>query len=417
MRILMVSEDVPYENMGGLAKHALNLSASLIACGHDVDFLGGDQFPISVAGDDGNFGGRFFGELRGHRAGWKESKLGFFNPYKRTWIAKKFASVIAKRAVGYDVVHYHGHVPNLALYLPKSLPFIQTRHDQGSDCLTHTRFRNGEICTSIDSADCASCIARLPNKWQQALSTIAVKRYRAEVAASFLARPPVFVSAMLKENFARSSGVGPIGIVVHNFTSPDLLGTANCGPLRSPDAALTEVIVVGKLYPPKGIDRFIELFAKCNPKDCSLLILGDGPQLETLRSKFASERIRFLGWCTNSVALRYTAGADVVVVPSIWEEPCATTILEGLGLGKTTFALNRGGTPELSIYERRPGQLKLFDDLEGMVANLNRYVPFDPLSDLVGEYKASVQNAVTRLIPIYDSVRANEDGRCNVAQD
>jgi hypothetical protein len=44
--------------------------------------------------------------------------------------------------------------------------------------------------------------------------------------------------------------------------------------------------------------------------------------------------------------------------------------LEALALGKQVFALNRGGTPELAIYERFPGQLRLFDSLPQLTKTL-----------------------------------------------
>ena len=72
MRILLVSEDIPYPNMGGLAKHVLNLARALVRAGHHVDLMGNTEHPISVCGEEGEFGGGFFCELSGHHAGWKE---------------------------------------------------------------------------------------------------------------------------------------------------------------------------------------------------------------------------------------------------------------------------------------------------------------------------------------------------------
>jgi glycosyltransferase involved in cell wall biosynthesis len=57
-------------------------------------------------------------------------------------------------------------------------------------------------------------------------------------------------------------------------------------------------------------------------------------------------------------------------VPSVWEEPCGTTILEALALGRPCLALARGGNPELSAYESFPGQLRLADSMTGLVTEL-----------------------------------------------
>lgn len=401
MRILIASEDVPYPTMGGLAKHALNLARALVQAGHQVDFLGGTQHPIAVCGAEGEFGGHFMGALSGHLAGWKESRLGVYLPYKRTWLARKFARLISDHATGYDVVHYHGHVPNLARFLPARIPFIQTRHDQGSDCLKHTRFREGAVCTSTNPRDCAGCITERPTALQSAVSATAVRIFRREVAEGFRRHQTVFVSEMLRHNFSRCMGQQPWGEVIHNFVDFEAIRQAADNPLRLPDAAPVEVLVAGKLYPAKGIDQFIALFDRLQMPALRLLVVGDGPQLESLRAQFASDHICFLGWRDPMQTLRLTAGADAVVVPSVCEEACATTVLEGLVLDKTTFALARGGTPELAGYASHLQQLRLYSDLEELTKGLSEFEPARrhhvPQFDGFG----TAANAVELLLPLY----------------
>lgn len=404
MRILIVSEDVPYASMGGLAKHALNLARALIRVGHTVDFLGGTQHPIEIAGSEGEFGGQFIGALNGHLVGWKEQRLGVYIPYKRSWVARRFARIIAENAHGYDVVHYHGHVPNLGRYLPTGIHFIQTRHDQGSDCLQHTRYRNGAVCTSVDPVDCAGCIAKNPNALQRTISAMAVRRYRREVAESFLRYPTVFVSDMLRHNFCRTMGEQSWGTVIHNFIDPEVLAQAASLPLRLPDAAPIEVIVAGKLYPPKGIDQFIEIFSRRELSGFRLLVVGDGPQLSSLKARFASSQVCFLGWCDPLHTLRLTAGADVVVVPSVWEEAFGSTTLEGLLLGKPTLALALGGTPELACYAAHLKQLRLHMNLNALVDDLVLFAsPLPPIQSTAPRLDGtgSAALAVERLLPLY----------------
>ena len=131
LRVLIVTEDIPYPSLGGLAKHAMTLARALISAGHQVDVLGGDQHPLEVAGEEGEFAGHFFGELHGHLSGWGERRLGMFVLPRKRWIAQKFAQRIMARASDYDVIHYHGHFPNVGKYIPRHVNFVQTRHDQG----------------------------------------------------------------------------------------------------------------------------------------------------------------------------------------------------------------------------------------------------------------------------------------------
>lgn len=402
MRILIVSEDVPYPSMGGLAKHALNLARALVQAGHQVDFLGGKAHAIEVAGDEGQFGGRFFGELDGQDIGWKEVGLGMFLPPRRTWLARRFARVIMRRAPDYDVIHYHGHVPNVARFIPAHVNFVQTRHDQGSDCLINTRFRNGDVCTSTDPRDCARCRAPAPNLLQRASSVAAVKRYRTEVAEGFVRHKTVFVSDMLKKNFARTMGQQPIwGITIHNFIDTRRVAQARAAAARQAPHPHNEthVFVAGKLYREKGIEPFLREAAKRLPPTMHITVAGDGPDEARLRAELGSGQIHFLGWCTSEETLRRAAQADAIVVPSIWEEPCASTVFEGLLLGKPTFALARGGTPELAIYGA-PHQLRLHDTMQSLVEDLVSFdarVTYPPVREGLG----GPDDIVRQLLSIY----------------
>lgn len=408
MRILIVSEDVPYPSMGGLAKHALVLARALVRAGNEVDFLGGSQHPIEVAGAEGQFGGRFFGELSGHLAGWKEHSLGVFLPPKRIWLARCFARRIMRRARDYDVTHYHGHIPNVASYIPADVNFVQTRHDQGSDCLIHIRFRDGEVCTRLDPADCAGCITTRPNSLQRVISSSAVDRYRRDVARAFRRHKTVFVSEMLRRNFARTAGPADWGAVVHNFVDLESLRAALAATrARSrEESSGVEVFVAAKLWPPKGVTSFLRTLLPRLPRGMHVTIAGDGPDEPRLRSDYEGEHVKFLGWCAPDETLRLAANADRIVVPSVWEEPCATTVFEGLLLDKPTFALARGGTPELAIYARRADQLRLHADMESLVEDLVNFRPTDATrAELNGA--GGVEYAIQRLLAIYRAPRSS----------
>lgn len=399
LKILLVSEDIPYPNMGGLAKHVLNLARALVRAGHQVDLLGHDEHPIEVCGEEGRFGGRFIGALNGHHAGWKEIGFGMFMPPKRTTIARHFARIILRHAPHYDVVHYHGHIPNVARYIPDHVNFVQTRHDQGSDCFRHTRFAEGRVCESIDPVDCARCIAREPNRLQRAVSAAAVSRYRREVAESFRKHKTVFVSDMLVRNFSRSMGPGPWGRTVHNFADREALEKMRDAASSLPSSSLFQVFIAAKLYPAKGVEAFLEALMPLLRPDMRVTVAGDGPDEQRLRQRFEGGQIQFLGWCAPDRTVQLAAAADAVVVPSICEESCATTVLEGLLLGKPTFALARGGTPELAVYAAEPDQLRLHADMAALVKDLAGFArrDFGRLAPGLG----SADHAARQLLDLY----------------
>lgn len=397
MRILMVSEDLPAVGMGGLARHVLALSRGLTADGHTVDLMGNADITPAQAGDDFTFDGAFYPELHGQFDGWKEMSLGVFMPPKRSVIAHRFARAILRRAAAYDVVHYHGHLPNIASYLPASLNFIQTRHDQGSDCLIHIRFRRGQVCVSNNPEDCAGCRTWQPNFWQTLCSAVAVRRFRAEVRRGFLRHKTVFVSDLLQQNLTRTFGQRRWGVTVPNFVD-----SARLQPLRRRTAVLHEgplrVVIAAKLYPAKGVEAFLDVLASRHDTALQVEVAGDGGDEAHLRQRFPS--VYFHGLLSSHDTLRLTAAADAVVVPSICEEACPSTVLEALMLGKTVFALRLGGTPELAAFQSGPDQLRLLDSMEALVDAL---LAFRPRSDypFAPQTPVSVADTAGRLLALY----------------
>lgn len=394
----MVSEDLPSVGMGGLARHVLSLSRALVRAGHQVDLMGNDDVPIPAAGADFVFEGHFFPELRGQFDGWKEMTLGVFVPAKRSVIARRFARAIMRRARHYDAIHYHGHLPNIARYVPNDVNFIQTRHDQGSDCLIHTRFKRGRICRTSDERHCAECRTWQPNVLQRAVSSIAVKRFRHEVAEGFRRHKTVFVSDLLRKNLARSLGPGHWGVTIHNFVDRELLNSVRVRPMMATDDSALRVFVAAKLYPAKGVESFLEAVATRQDHTLSIDIVGDGSDEQRLREHFPFAR--FHGWQDWQSSLKLAARAHAIVVPSVCEEACPSTVLEGLLLGKTVFALQLGGTPELAEYESGPSQLRLHATLRELVDAL---VVFRPRPDypLSPRTPTGAAEAAGKLLALY----------------
>ncbi len=398
MRILMVSEDLPAPSMGGLARHVLALCRVLRAAGHSVDLMGNNDFPATVAGDAWHVGGHFFPELKGQFSGWKEMTLGVFMPLKRSLLARQFARAIERRASDYDVIHYHGHLPNIACHLPSTINFIQTRHDQGSDCLTHTRFRRGDICTEIAPLACASCRTHQPNWLQRTISALAVRQFRREVQIGFMRHKTVFVSDMLRHNLSRCLGDHAWGITIHNFVDMAPLKRARQSTAALPYREHLQIFVAAKLYPAKGVAALLEQLTPHLGHRIVVDVAGDGEEETRLREHFS--QVRFHGWQSTASTLQLAMRAHVIVVPSLCEEACSTTVLEGLLLGKTVFALRRGGTPELSIYASWPDQLRLHDTLAELVEALVRFKP-RLSSTIAPPSTADAMHAAGRLLALY----------------
>lgn len=115
-------------------------------------------------------------------------------------------------------------------------------------------------------------------------------------------------------------------------------------------------LFVGRLCKDKGIEELLEAFIGIDIPNIKLMVVGNYYFGTDLVSNFEKhlyemilsqkERIIFTGFVANSDIGSYYGAADVVVLPSIWEEPAGLTIIESMAAGATTVSTNVGGIPE-----------------------------------------------------------------------
>jgi glycosyltransferase involved in cell wall biosynthesis len=393
MKILMVSEDLPGVQLGGLGKHVVTVANALLAQGHDVAVLGRRAGEPARCG----FQGRFISAIDLAHPNWKESQLGCFNPVKRPWFARKLAAVINRHATDYDVVHYHGHLPLVGAYVDPGCPFVQTRHDQGSDCLIHLRFRDARVCDALDARTCAGCIGNAPGVLRQTISAAAVDGYRNRTAAAFARHKTIFVSDFLRRRFQQAR---PDADLRRARVIPNVVDTA-----RLPAHAMPEpghIVLAGRIDTGKGFAEFLAAAHQCMPRDSRITIVGDGPAHAPLAQRYASPQITFTGWQDYASTVALTARAQLCIVPSVCEEACSTTVLEALALGRPCLALARGGTPELLRYQRYPGQLQLAPDMPALVGVIAPMLAAPPaLADTTIPFGADVHQVLPQLLEFY----------------
>lgn len=399
----MASEDLPGERIGGLGKHVVTLANALVARGHRVAILGRNDAGPGAGAAQVGFVGRFIPGFDYRRPGWKELQLGLFNPLKRPWFARKIGRAINRYARGFDVVHYHGHLPMVGLHVDPAINFVQTRHDQGSECLTHLRFRADAVCTTIAPRDCSACISASAGALRKSVTALAVDGYRHQSAAAFGARKTVFVSDFLRRQFLRAVPGADLSRckVIHNFVSYDELRRIAAGE-RGAGAGAGQVLLVGRIDAGKGFGEFLAEAAPRLPSGVTLSIAGDGPERLPLEQRFGAGQVRFLGWQPYDEVIRLAARSHLCVVPSVCEEACSTTVLEALALGKQCVALARGGTPELLAYQMYDGQLRLADTMAQLVEITLAQAALAPVQAApVATFGADAALALPKLLDFY----------------
>ena len=117
------------------------------------------------------------------------------------------------------------------------------------------------------------------------------------------------------------------------------------------------LVFSGRINKDKGISELIDALLFLNKPEIKLLVLGspffgnsigENSFIRKLKEKAASikENILFTGYIPYQEVPDYIGLADVAVIPSIWDDPFPTTVLEAQAMGLPVIVTDRGGIPE-----------------------------------------------------------------------
>lgn len=109
------------------------------------------------------------------------------------------------------------------------------------------------------------------------------------------------------------------------------------------------VVFVGRLSRQKGLDTLVEAAARLETPDASVLVVGDGPDREHLMRLVTQlnldGRVRLLGFLPHERVPAVLAHADVLVLPSVYEE-LGSVLVEAMHSGVPIVASRVGGIPD-----------------------------------------------------------------------
>ncbi|MCL6559005.1 MAG: glycosyltransferase family 4 protein [Firmicutes bacterium] len=105
---------------------------------------------------------------------------------------------------------------------------------------------------------------------------------------------------------------------------------------------------IGRLHPTKGLDLLIDAFLTLKAPEAELLIAGEGSPayVASLKLRTQGRAVQFLGHTSRD---DFYPAIDVLIVPSIWQDPFPGVCKEALAWGKPLIASRRGGIPEMVI--------------------------------------------------------------------
>ena len=113
-----------------------------------------------------------------------------------------------------------------------------------------------------------------------------------------------------------------------------------------------ELVFVGRLVSDKGVDLLIDALALLarRGRHVRLTVVGDGPEHAALRRQAkalnVADRVDFVGRRVGPVLVATLNSHQVLVVPSVWEEPFGVVVLEALACGCVPLVTRSGGLPD-----------------------------------------------------------------------
>jgi glycosyltransferase involved in cell wall biosynthesis len=204
----------------------------------------------------------------------------------------------------------------------RGVPVVHTLHDYYLTCPRCNRFKDGHNCGDT----CFAC------------KLFTVRRRR---AASFV-DAVVGVSRRILDLHANAGlfDTAKIQAVIPNASS--------LVDFRDDERTAARPLVfgyIGRIAAEKGVETMLSAFADIAPSLARLVVAGrvSDTQREQYRALAPQASITFTGFVP---AERFYEQVDVVVVPSIWEEPGALVLAEAHAANRPILGTRFGGTPE-----------------------------------------------------------------------
>jgi glycosyltransferase involved in cell wall biosynthesis len=357
VKVAFISSLYHPNEIGGAEVTVRLLAEGLVRAGHQATV-------ISLAPDGkqrvGEHGGVKTVYLRLANLFWHHGPVKHGLLAKLAWFAIEGYNPIMGRRLGRvlaleqpDVVHAHNLEGFSAAAWTAArrlgLPVVQTLHDYYLACPRCTMLRNRRNCVG----QCLDC----------RLLTIARRA---------LSRLPVAVTSVSDRVLQRLGQTGLFAGVPCQVI-PGCNVPVGDPPARRdlPPGTTLRLGYFGRLEPViKGAELLLQAVAALTPERVVLRIGGRGlePFVAGLQARYGSPNVEFLGFCEPAT---FFAGIDVLVVPSLWEDPLPRVVHEAFAFGVPVIGADVGGIPEM-IEPGRTGYLFRHGDVADLTAAIVR---------------------------------------------
>jgi glycosyltransferase involved in cell wall biosynthesis len=239
-----------------------------------------------------------------------------------------------------EIVHCHNLFPALSPAVLRAAhgagaATVMTLHNYRLLCLPATLLRDGRVCED--------CLGRLP--WRGVVH----RCYRGSAAGSAALATSLAVHRVLGtfdrvdlylavSEFVRAKHV-EAGVPAERVAvKPNFAWSA-----RRRAGAGEYFLFSGRLSPEKGVRTLLDTWRHVRAR---LVIVGDGPEAETLR-RGAPRNVDFRGAVESEEIPPLIARARAVILPSVWYEGAPRSLLEAYAAGVPALASSIGALPGL----------------------------------------------------------------------
>ncbi len=347
VRILLLSNLYPPYVEGGAEILAGDVAAGLERLGHEVIVLT-SSYGLSRPEQDGQIWRTlqpappvYFDQQRSF---WSQlnQPINYYRRYHNAVNARKLREVVA--ATSPDILYIWEitgiGVNSLLKVLPElKIPII---FHLGSYWLLYARSPETEQ-------------SRLRNRWlkQRLIGTVPELTWTTLIA----------VSATVKQEYMRA-GFDPKRIeVIYNGIDPRFLTLPRSA---SNEEEAFQLLFVGRIRVEKGILVILkaldllmyELKTSINLPPLRFHIFGDGDETYMselqafLREKGLEEMVTFHGKVPQDELIQYYDRSQIMLVPSLWQEPFGLVVAEAMARGLPVIASNVGGPAEIITHEK-----------------------------------------------------------------
>jgi len=165
---------------------------------------------------------------------------------------------------------------------------------------------------------------------------------------------------------------------------------------------------IGQVNKTKGIELILESFSNLSESSWKLLIAGtvDEKYLKHLNKINNSIQIEYLGYEDSS---KFFEMIDVLIVPSLWNEPFGRVVIESILHSKPVIASNVGGIPELLINNKqfvfRPKVKELRTLIQKIILNSNFLDEFKFEKTYLEKF--NIKNTVQQYLELFNKIIRN----------